>query len=308
MPVERIRSVRLTGAGSLAGIAALEVLVVFFPVAVGVTVDVLDALVATLVLLLVAAETARTSSSLPASSGSSFLLRGGTRLGAMGPAGAAPRETLLPRALRTGNRVLRFGDAGIWTTGSRTFSGVAALTFRARLRVFPEVGLSIGLSVNAGSSRCASLAASAMGAARPPLRSEDRVTRGKVVLLPSSSVSEVCTRLEPLAAPMVLGWTGENFGESFGERVVIVTSSASGVRARVGREGAGSVFSCALDSRAGGVDSAAGVRRRPERETCTPKLAELREELFEGGGSLRVSASVLGCRGALDLATPSTAG
>jgi len=308
LPVERIRSARLTGAGSLAGIATLEVLVTFLAVAAGVTVDVLDALVATLVLLLVAAETARASSSLPASSGSSFLLRGGTRLGAMGLAGAPPRETPLPRPLRTGNRVLRFGNAGIWTTGSRTFSGVAALTLRARLRVFPEVGLSIGLFVDAGSSRSASLAASAVGAARPPLRSEDRVTRGKVVVLPSSSVSEGCTRLEPLAAWVVLGCAGEIFGERFGERVVIVTSSASGVRARLSCEGAGPVFSCALGSRAGGVDSAAGVRRRPERETCAPALAELREELSEGGGSLRVSASVPGCRGGLDLATPSTAG
>lgn len=59
---------------------------------------------------------------------------------------------------------------------------------------------------------------------------------------------------------------------------------------------------------------ATGVRRRLERETCDPSIAELREEeLFEAGGSLRATLSsgvlVLNCReGGLDRATLSLVG
>lgn len=76
MPAERVRSNR-TGAGSLAGIARF---VAFVNLAMGVALDILEALAVTLVLLLVPDETTGASFSLSASSTAPLLSRGGARL------------------------------------------------------------------------------------------------------------------------------------------------------------------------------------------------------------------------------------
>lgn len=135
----------------------------------------------------------------------------------------------------------RFGDVGALATGA--VSGVVAFTFRGRLRVCPEGGLRVSFSIDGGSSSLdtrfmtSTSTISTSTAAGPRLRSEDRVAREDATILPSS-VSEACARLEPLAARVVL----TRGGEIFGERVVIITSTARGVRARLGWDAVRSAF------------------------------------------------------------------